>query len=65
MTIAFAGLTILYVTLVGNLAEVGENFRFRFVLDPLAIALVAVAIQRLVRRFSRTAIGAGAVRQAR
>jgi hypothetical protein len=65
VTIAFAGLTILYVTLVGNLAEVGENFRFRFVLDPLAIALVAVAIQRLVRRFSRPAIGAAAVRQAR
>ena len=50
VTIAFAALTILYVLVVGNLAEVGENFRFRLVVDPLAVALVAAAVQRLVSR---------------
>jgi hypothetical protein len=49
-TIACAAMTILYVTLVGNFAEVGENFRFRLALDPLAIALGAVAAHRLARR---------------
>jgi hypothetical protein len=46
--IAFATLAILYVTLTGNLAEVGENWRFRFVIDPLALALCAAAVSRLV-----------------
>ena len=50
VTVAFAALTILYVLVVGNLAEVGENFRFRLVVDPLAVALVAAAVQRLVNR---------------
>jgi hypothetical protein len=46
VAIAVAVVTILYVGLVGNLSEVGENFRFRFVLDPLALALCAVALRR-------------------
>jgi len=54
--IAAAAFTILYVLVTGNLAEVGENFRFRLVVDPLAIALVAVAVQRLLSR--RSASGA-------
>ncbi len=51
--IAFAAMTILYVTLVGNFAEVGENFRFRLALDPLALALCAVAAGRGLRRLRR------------
>jgi hypothetical protein len=52
VTIAVSALTILYVLLVGNVAEVGENYRFRLVVDPLAIALVAIAVQRSVRRIT-------------
>ena len=32
--------------MTANLAEVGENNRFRFVLDPLAVSLVAVVVQK-------------------
>ncbi len=49
VAVAFSLLTILYVGIVGNLAEVGENYRFRLAVDPLALALAAVGIQRLVR----------------
>jgi hypothetical protein len=63
VAMAFAALTILYVAVVGNLAEVGENFRFRLLLDPLAIALVAVAAQRLLRRRGSVR-GAGPARRA-
>jgi hypothetical protein len=47
---AVAALTILYVTVVGNTAEVGENFRFQFALDPLVLALCTVALCRLAKR---------------
>jgi hypothetical protein len=53
VTIAFATLTTVYVSLVGNFAEVGENFRFRFVVDPLVVSLVAAGIHRLLRRAQR------------
>jgi hypothetical protein len=54
-TVAFMTMTIVYVLLVGNVAEVGENFRFRLVVDPLALALCAVAAHRLVRTLRRSA----------
>jgi len=38
---------IAWVALVGNSHEVGENERFRFVTDPLSVALLGVALQRL------------------
>ncbi|HEY4349296.1 MAG TPA: hypothetical protein VGM80_17100 [Gaiellaceae bacterium] len=56
-TIAFAVVTILYVTLTGNLAEVGENYRFRLILDPLVLAMVAVGIRKLAARLRRGRIG--------
>jgi hypothetical protein len=52
VTVGFALLTIAYVGVVGNLAEVGENYRFRFVVEPLAIALVAFGVNRLLGRRS-------------
>lgn len=48
--IAFATMTIIYVTVVGNFAEVGENFRFRLAIDPLALAVCAVAAGQGLRR---------------
>jgi hypothetical protein len=60
VTVAFAVLTIVYVGVVGNLAEVGENYRFRFVVDPLAVALVAFGVRALRQRRRRPAAGAAA-----
>lgn len=51
VTIAFATLTLLYVGTIGNFAEVGENFRFRLVVDPLVLAICAVVVQRAGRRW--------------
>jgi hypothetical protein len=53
VAVAVALVAIVYVALVGNLAEVGENYRFRFVLDPLALMLVAVSVEGLRRRARR------------
>jgi hypothetical protein len=50
VTIAFMLLTLLYVGIVGNFAEFGENYRFRLLLDPIAFALAAVGIQQVARR---------------
>jgi peptidoglycan/LPS O-acetylase OafA/YrhL len=52
VTVGFALVTIVYVGVVGNLAEVGENYRFRFVVEPLAVALVAFGVNRLLERRS-------------
>jgi len=46
----FIWLTVVYGSLAGNLLEVGENNRFRFVLDPLVLVPVAVAIQQWFAR---------------
>ena len=39
---------IVYVAVVGNLVEVGENNRFRFITDPLHLVLLGVFIHRVV-----------------
>jgi hypothetical protein len=51
--IAFCTLTLLYVTFVGSVAEVGENYRFRFVLESLALVVAAAGVQRLALPVSR------------
>jgi hypothetical protein len=57
--VAFSTLAILYLVVVGNLAEVGENYRFRLVVQPLALVLAAAGVRELVdsarRRRSRAA----------
>ena len=54
VVIAFSLLAILYLGLVGNFGEVGENYRFRFVLDPLALSLAAAGIHRLIHAAAPT-----------
>jgi Glycosyltransferase family 87 len=48
-----AGFTILFVVLGGDLVELGENFRFRSMLDPLVLALGVSVVADLVARARR------------
>ena len=50
LTVLFMWLTILYVAVVGNALENGENNRFRFMIDPYALTLLMLF---LGSRFSR------------
>jgi len=47
-TIAFLGLTVLYVTVLSNAVELGENNRFRFETDAVMWVLFVVLLTRLV-----------------
>jgi hypothetical protein len=44
---------LIYVTLVGTVAEIGENQRFRFAVEPAAIVLAAIGLTAAVRRIRR------------
>jgi hypothetical protein len=43
--------TLLYVTVVGNLLEIGENCRFRFSVDPLFVVLLSIPLTEGITRF--------------
>jgi hypothetical protein len=45
LLVLYACANIVYVALVGNLVEVGENHRFRFTTDPLSVVLLGVLMQ--------------------
>lgn len=48
--LAVIGFTVLAVTLTGNLLEIGENNRFRFVVEPVTLVVAVAAATELVRR---------------
>ena len=48
-----AGGTIVYVVVVGDLVELGENGRFRSMLDPLVFVLAASAVAEACRALAR------------
>jgi hypothetical protein len=52
---AYALFNIAWVTVVGTGFEAGEKNRFRYLVDPLALALVAACLARLRQRASGTA----------
>ncbi len=57
LTIAFLWLTTLYIFVVSNGVEVGENNRFRLYSDLLVIALLSTLVMRWRRRRSAQARG--------
>ena len=48
MTMAFIMLTMIWVMVVGNLFEFGENNRFRFVTEPLMFVALGVSAHRAI-----------------
>ncbi len=49
----FAGITVLYLTVAANAVELGENHRFRVMIDPLILVGGASAIAGIVARIRR------------
>jgi len=49
-TLLFLVFTVIYVAVVGNSVEIGENNRFRFESEPLALALLLVFLAERLRR---------------
>ncbi len=51
LALAVMGATVVYVTAVSTLVEVGENYRFRFLVEPIGwLALAMLVERRLPRR---------------
>jgi hypothetical protein len=53
LTAGFLALNVIWIVVVGNAVELGENNRFRFVADPLCLALLGLFIQDRVSRWRR------------
>ncbi len=49
-TLIFLWLNIMYVSVIGNAFEVGENQRFRFAINPFIATMLAVMAQRALDR---------------
>jgi hypothetical protein len=52
LTVVFLWINIVYVTLVGNSFEVGENNRFRVMIDPFMTVMVALFLNEGIRKMS-------------
>ena len=52
IVLMFVLFTCAYVYLVGTLVDLGENYRYRFLAEPLTLALLGTAIGDLWRRYS-------------
>lgn len=53
LTAGFLVLNVIWIVVVGNAVELGENNRFRFVADPLCLALLGLFIQDRASRWRR------------
>jgi hypothetical protein len=51
-TLLFIYLNVLYVSVVANLVEIGENNRFRFIIDPLILAGLGLCLDRIQRKIA-------------
>jgi F0F1-type ATP synthase assembly protein I len=50
LTILFIYANVIYVTIVGNIAELAENQRYRFTIDPLFLVILALLVNELVAK---------------
>jgi multisubunit Na+/H+ antiporter MnhB subunit len=53
VTLVFIYLTVIYVTVVANLVEIGENNRFRFIIDPLILIGLGLCFSDIVDRLAK------------
>jgi tetratricopeptide (TPR) repeat protein len=60
-TVLFMLLTMLYVMLVGNFLEVGENNRFRYMIEPMLIIMLGLFLERNWSKLKRWFAVIGAV----
>jgi hypothetical protein len=51
--VRFACVTVGYSLVVSSLFELGENIRLRFEVEPLALLLLGVGLEALLRRAAR------------
>jgi hypothetical protein len=51
LTTGFLVLNVIWIVVIGNAVELGENNRFRFVADPLCLALLGLFIEDRLRRW--------------
>lgn len=51
LTFLFIYLSVIYVTLVGNCVEIGENNRFRLIIDPFILVGVGLGFNMMLNRF--------------
>jgi hypothetical protein len=59
LTLLFIYINVIYVTLVGNCVEIGENNRFRFIIDPFILTGLALFLNALFKRSGRRRIREG------
>ncbi|KPJ62913.1 hypothetical protein AMJ44_14965, partial [candidate division WOR-1 bacterium DG_54_3] len=48
--VQFVAFCIVYVTIIGNLIDVSENMRFRFLLVPFTYIVLALMLNTLIKR---------------
>jgi len=51
LTLLFILLNIMYVGLVGNFLEFGENNRFRFLIDPFLLVILGLFLDQLIKKY--------------
>jgi hypothetical protein len=53
MLLLYMAFNIFYVSLCGNLIEFGENFRFRFLVEPFFVAFLGVTLNKLLLKLKK------------
>lgn len=54
LTIGYILFNIIYITVIGNLFEVSENMRFRFLIVPFLYVFLAIWLKHLFNRYEQT-----------